>query len=140
MSPAPRECTLELDRADPLPAARIVEQLAGHVPRHLPAGFGLAGVWESRLEPEGGLAIWTDAECREVTVRVYRGTAGEVDPAGPRVGEWTLVDDSPGCASAAPGETRCVSYAAESGADVLAVQTVGLERAEADAVVRSIPT
>ncbi len=139
-SPAPRACPLGNAQADPLPVGRIVEQLAGHVPGELPAGFGLAGVWESHLRPAGGLAIWTDDRCREVVVRVYRGTAGSVDLRGPRVGDWTVVADSPECGDAGQGPSPCFGYAADSGPDVLGVTTRGLDRAQSEALVESIPT
>ena len=73
------------------------------------------------------MAIWTDAECREVTVRVYRGTADRWTRTGPRVGDWT----SSGTPAAATRRGDSVHLLRrESGCRRHRGADVGLERTE----------
>jgi hypothetical protein len=112
--------------------------MRGHAPTALPPGFGIQGAFELS---GGGRIILTDERCRTVTV----GFVPNGDPQPPphvvdRVGPWVVeYDKARACGNYVMGMGRCTGYwvAAQDGG--VRVQTIGLSRAEADAVVLSIP-
>jgi hypothetical protein len=138
LSPAPRDCPQGIVRADDLPASRLVEQMRGHVPTRLPAGFGLETAWQKGDGMEGA-ALWADEKCREVFMALWPGHSSTL--VGPKVGDWTVTADAPGeCGNAELGSARCLVYHVFVDEGTLGVQMMGLERAEGDEIVLSIPT
>lgn len=140
VSRAPRECPRGIERNDPVPADELPERMRGHLPEWLPEGFGLAKArGESRSESVGGSATWWDDRCRWVVVGFSRAPSPITE--GPRVGVWTVEYDKPkACGNYIFGGGRCIGYRASVDGGSLSVQTMGLERDQADRVVRSIPT
>jgi hypothetical protein len=139
LSPAPIDCPIGIVRADNVPASKLVEQMRGYVPSHLPDSFGLIGAWGEGDGAEGA-AIWADTNCREVFVSLQGGHPSL--PDGPTVGSWTVTADEPGdCGNAVLGEAaRCLNYQAHVDDGTLFVQMMGLARADGDDIVLSIPT
>ena len=139
LSPAPTQCPTGIVRASSIQASDLVDQMKGHVPLSLPSGFGLAEAW---AEGDGtlGAAMWSDAACREV--RVALSSSRALPPGGPRVGAWTVTVDAPkACGNAVLGDARCLGYLANAeGGITVIVQMMGLDRAEGDEIVLSIPT
>jgi hypothetical protein len=116
----------------------MLQQLDGHVPSDLPAGFGLVGLWDGgggRSGDPKGFAMWLDASCRNISVTTW--TTADPIPEGPRVGLFTLVSFvPPTCPS--PGPRPCFAYRAHVTPGLAEVDIVGVRRAEADEIVRSI--
>jgi hypothetical protein len=134
---APRTCPLPLERADSLPANQIVDAMDGHLPHWFPGRWGLAGAWSDGHG--GSWATWADARCREVTVFTGSGSPDGLR-SKPHVGPWTVTDDvSRGCGNAVLGMGTCLGYETEIPSGQAGVQMMGLERPEADRIVRSIP-
>jgi hypothetical protein len=52
LTSAPRECPVQIERGDSVPADQIVEAMGGHVPYWLPPSFGLEGAWND------GRSMW----------------------------------------------------------------------------------
>ena len=139
VSPAPaaaRHCLMGPVRAQSVDPAAMLSQLDGHVPTDLPAGFGLLGLWGGLggADPEG-TAIWFDTSCRNVAIDTW--ASSDPIPDGPTVGVFTLTSGvPPTCAT--PGPKPCLSYRAHLAPGLVEVDTVGLARSEADAIVRSV--
>ena len=138
VSPAPaaaRHCLMGPMRAQSIDPAELLPQLYGHVPSGLPAGFGLLGLWDGGVGGPGETAMWFDASCRNVTVETW--ASSDPIPDGPTVGLFTFTSGvPPTCAT--PGPKPCLSYRAHLAPGLVEVDTVGLARAEADAIVRSV--
>ena len=140
ISPAPRvsERCFHFPIRDPsLNPATILDALNGHVPTALPPGFGLYGLWGGG-EGEGaarGHAIWADASCRTVAVTTW--AVSEEVGEGPRVGPFTLTAGVPSTCTR-PGPTPCLAYRAELSPGLVQVDIVGIDRAAADEIVRSM--
>ena len=138
----------------------LVQWLDGHVPRWLPADFGLVdwtiseeywdhGAGETRQAQSD--AVWADAGCRRVSLGVF-----EANPDTPRldrfytvideVGDWAVVV-GPGCERRAIADGSCLRYVAwsnereESGGGVLGLhlQMLGIERDVGDRIALGIP-
>jgi hypothetical protein len=124
-------------RAQAMDPSTILQGLDGHVPTDLPRGFGLEGLFdggEGSGAPKGS-AIWVDASCRSVSVTTW-ATSAEVGE-GPRVGLFTLTSAvPPTCVS--PGPTPCLAYRARLAPGLVEVDTVGIDRADADEIISSI--
>jgi hypothetical protein len=81
---APRACPIgigELRGGRLAGHGEILRAMGGHVPDWLPSGFGLAGAWSWQ---KTAWAIWTDKECRLVTI-FYNAAGGD----GRRTGRLT---------------------------------------------------
>lgn len=132
LTPASHGCPLQgIDRGNAVPADQIVEAMGGHVPQWLPPSFGLEGAW---IEGKSIWAVWTDGTCRAVSViaadRGHRWRA-----SGPRVGQWVVAVDAPGC-----GSGNCLDYYAHLGpTGSVGFHAQGLDRSEGDRIVLSIP-
>jgi hypothetical protein len=139
-SPAPAaagRCLQMPIRAERLDPGRMLEVLDGHVPEELPAGFGLVGVFggEQGSSAPKGSAIWVDSACRTVSITTW-ATSEAIGP-GPRVGLFALTSAVPStCIS--PGPMPCLAYRAGLDPGLVAVDIVGIDRSNADDVVRSI--
>ena len=95
VSPAPRTCPVFDVRADAASPAELGDRLRGHVPEYLPDGFGLDSVW-GEGDHTLGSASWADAQCRTVTVVLAVSVPDDL-PSGPRVGNWVVTINAPGC-------------------------------------------
>ena len=138
LSPAPTPCPTGIVRANSIPASDLVDQMKGHVPLSLPSGFGLSEAWS---DGDGfiGAALWSDVGCREVSVALASHRAEP--PDGPRVGAWTVTVNAPGaCGNSVLGDARCLGYLTNVDDGTLIVRMMGLDRAEGDEIVLSIPT
>ena len=124
-------------RADSASPEQLVDRLRGHVPEYLPDGFGLDSVW-GEGDRTLGSAAWADARCRTVTVFLAVAVP-DVLPRGPRVGDWVVTIDSPGCGNLVLGDGRCLRYLTRVDGAGLWVVMTGLERPVGDKIVRSIP-
>ena len=147
LSPAPRptvgvppgECYGGIIRADSISAERLTAEMDGHVPFWLPPGFGLLQAWEAETESSigepGPGAIWADAGCRLVILRIY---PGEIAPSGEtRVGPWIVTQDSD-CFFAPVGEQRCVDYRTSISDRHLSLWTFALTDEEAERVLSNV--
>jgi hypothetical protein len=126
-------------RTDSVPISDLDEQLAGHLPRSLPDGFGLVDAWGAG-DGFQGTAIWTDERCRIVrlSLSAFQGWVGH---EGPRVGTWTVTGNaSRACFNSVLGTARCLEYRANVDEGQLWVQMMGLDRDEGDTIVGSIST
>ena len=138
LSPAPIDCPTGIVRADIVQPSEMVDQMNGHVPLMLPEGFGLAEAWGVG-EGLRGNVLWADARCREVRV-AFSSDTKRLTIDGPKVGAWTVTVDAPGqCGNGVLGDARCLGYAATAEDGTLIVQMMGLNRAEGDEIVLSIP-
>ena len=63
-------CTMLPVRAQTVSGDGLLNALGPFVPTWLPQGFGLVVGWRSDSSPGGG-AIWTDAQCRRITLEIY---------------------------------------------------------------------
>ena len=136
-SPAPTPCPEGIVRADSARVTELADRLQGHVPEHLPAGFGLANVW-GRGDWALGSATWTDDRCRMITVALAV-PLGAIPP-GPRLGEWVVTINAAGqCGNGVLGDARCLRYAARVDNMTLWVIMIGVDRSQGDDVVLSIP-
>ena len=142
-APAPRDCPMGIFRDRPVHSAQASRLMRGHLPTALPPGFGIQVALEfSSLESvRGAQIIWTDGRCRMVTVSFVLTEEPHVfSDIVDRVGPWVVEYDKPrACANAVMGMGRCTGYGAEVEDGVVGVQTIGLSRTEADALVRTIP-
>jgi hypothetical protein len=124
-------------REQQLDPTRMLEVLDRHVPAELPVGFGLVGVFgggQGSGAPKG-LALWVDAACRTISVTTWATT--EDVGSGPRVGLFTRTSAvPPTCIS--PGPKPCLAYRAELDPGLVEVDVVGIDRSDADDLVRSI--
>jgi len=138
LSPAPTTCPHGIVRAESAPTEELDHLMQGHVPGDLPEGFGIARVWGAG-DGTVGSATWTDVRCREVTVGLGKRVAF---PQGvPIDGDWFVTVDAPGgCGNAVLGTGRCLRYMAIVDDGTILVSMIGLDRAEADPIVFSIPT
>jgi hypothetical protein len=138
----------------------LVQWLDRHVPRWLPADFGLVdwtiseeywdhGAGETRQTRSE--AVWADAGCRRVSLALF-----EANPNTPRldrfytvvdeVGDWAVMA-GPGCERWAIADGSCLRYVAwsnereESGGGVLGLhlQMLGIERGVGDRIALNIP-
>jgi hypothetical protein len=135
-SPAPTPCPEGIVRADTARVTELADVLQGHVPEHLPAGFGLAEVW-GRGDRTLGDARWTDGRCR--TIEVLLAVPGALPP-GPRLGEWVVAINAAGqCGNGVLGEGSCLRYVARVDNHTLWVNMIGVDRSQGDGVVLSIP-
>lgn len=135
--PAPTPCPEGIVRADSAQVTELADRLQGHVPEHLPGGFGLAYVW-GRGERTLGSATWTDERCRAITVTV--GVPVGALPSGPRLGDWVVTINATGqCGNGVLGDARCLRYAARADNLELWVLMIGVDRSQGDDVVLSIP-
>lgn len=136
-SPAPTPCPEGIVRADSARVTELADRLQGHVPEHLPTGFGLAHVWGSGDRTLGS-ATWTDEQCRTILVALT-APVGDL-PAGPRLGEWVVTINAAGqCGNGILGDARCLRYAARADNLTLWVLMIGVDRSQGDDVVLSIP-
>lgn len=140
LSPTPsaaRSCIQMPIRAQQLDPTRMLEVLDRHVPAELPVGFGLVGVFgggQGSGAPKGS-ALWVDAACRTISVTTW-ATPEDVS-SGPRVGLFTLTSAvPPTCIS--PGPRPCLAYRAGLDPGLVEVDVVGIDRSDADDLVRSI--
>jgi hypothetical protein len=136
LTPASRECPLQIERGNSVPADQIVEAMGGHVPHWLPPSFGLEGAWNA-----GGSiwATWTDGTCREVTVVAADCGRSLVAMSGPRVGPWVVTVDAPGCGNQVLRSANCLDYYAAGTTGGVGFHAAGLDRTEGDRIVLSIP-
>ena len=138
-----------------------VQWLDGHVPRWLPADFGLVD-WviseevydrgEDETIKAQSAAVWADAGCRRVSLALF-----EANPDIPRmdrfytvvdeVGDWAVMA-GPGCERGAMADGSCLRYVAwssdergESGGGVLGLhlQMLGIDRDVGDKIALGIP-
>lgn len=134
---ARRDCPTGLVRADSDTFDGAFDRMDGRVPTVLPEGFGVAEAWG---EGEGALGqvLFVDARCREIFVATYDGR--QRLGRGASLGRWVVTSSGPrDCGNAVLGDARCLRYGTHMGGKTIAVLTMGLERSEADGVVRSIP-
>ena len=130
-SPAPTACPQGIHRSGEADAKDIDHVLYGHVPRWLPAGFGLLTLYADHS------AVWSDRRCREVELGVSGD--GDLDPAVAAVGQWRVIADAAnGCGNAVLGRGRCLDYQTKIDHHVITVQMMAVDRAEGDRIVRSI--
>jgi hypothetical protein len=129
-------CPLGIARASTIPADSLGDVMANHVPTWLPRGMGLVEAFGSGEGFSGG-AYFADVRCREVELWFWRSAdVGD----GERMGPWVVQESSPGdCFNAVLGSARCIIYNTVVHGGSVGVQMMGLERAEADKIVRSIP-
>jgi hypothetical protein len=114
----------------------IPRLLRDHVPRALPAGFGVLESWRaSGPDLEAG-AAWADIRCRTVVVSLSLGPAGALE--GERVGDWFVVRGVT-CSNGLFTDVPCTTYAAEVDGGRLELAVVALTRSEADPIALSIP-
>ena len=141
LSPAPSPggaagyCPFGIARASSIPSESLVDVMADHVPRWLPDGMGLVEAFGPG-EASGG-AYFADVNCREVQVWFWRSSdLGQ----GERMGAWVVNVSGPrDCGNSVLGSSRCIDYHAEVDGGSVGVQMMGLERAEGDRIVESIP-
>ena len=86
----------------------------------------------------GGWGVWADARCRVVQVE-YSTLGTTTNPAGPRVGAWTVTEDAKGCGNAVLGPAPCLRYEAKVSGGALDFFSMGLDRRAGDRIVLSIP-
>ena len=130
-SPAPTSCPQGIHRSGVANVKDIDRVLYGHVPRWLPAGFGLLTLYADHS------VVWSDRHCREVELGVYGD--GDMDPAAAAVGRWRVIADAAnGCGNTVLGRGRCLDYQTKIGHHVITVQMMGVERPAGDRIVRSI--
>ena len=140
VSPTPaasRHCIGFPIRAQVLDPSTMLQALDRHVPSSLPVGFGLVGLWGSGGGGSGdpkGFVLWVDASCRTISVTTW--ASSDAITAGPLVGSFTLTSSGPPKCSTRP--LPCLVYKARLSPGLVEVDTVGLNRAAADEVVRSI--
>jgi hypothetical protein len=140
LSPTPsaaRSCIEMPSRAQRLDPTRMLEVLDQHVPTELPVGFGLVGVFgggQGSGAPKGS-AVWVDAACRTISVTTW--VTPEDVGSGPRVGLFTLTSAVPPT-FVSPGPRPCLAYRAGLDPCLVEVDVVGIDRSNADNVVRSI--
>jgi hypothetical protein len=142
LSPAPSptgamsSCPAALARASTISPGALDEVMAGHVPTWLPPGMGLVEAFGPGDGASGG-AFFADTRCREVRLRFWDSSE---QGDGERMGRWVVQSSAPGdCFNAVLGSARCIDYHAVVGGGSIGVQMMGLEREEADKIVRSIP-
>ena len=136
-TPAPRDCPVgSRDRI--VTPAQGIQLMRGHVPTDFPPGFGILLALESG---SGGGITWTDGRCRMVRVSFMPSGEPMVSSNGvDQVGPWVVESDRPeACGNYVMGMGRCIGYTAAVSDGVVSVQTIGLSREEADALVLSIP-
>jgi len=137
-TPAPRDCPTGIVRDRLVTPAQAIQLMRGHVPTDFPPGFGI----QLALESSSGAGItWTDGRCRMVRVSFMPSGDPMVSSKGvDQVGPWVVeYDKAEACGNYIMGMGRCIGYTAAVGDGVVGVQTIGLSRGEADALVRSIP-
>jgi hypothetical protein len=123
-------------RAESIDPAGMLSQLDGHVPSHLPSGFGLLGLWGGGGSGDPvGTALWFDASCRNIAIMTWASSDPISD--GRIVGRFTVVEGVP-ATCITPGPHPCLSYRAHLEPGLVEVDTVGLSRSEADELVRSV--
>jgi hypothetical protein len=129
-------CPFGTARASTIPAGSLGDVMANHVPTWLPRGMGLVEAFGSGDGSSGG-AYFADVECREVELWFWESSeAGD----GERLGPWVVEEGSPGdCFNAVLGSARCINYHTVVDGGSVGVQIMGLERAEANKVILSIP-
>jgi hypothetical protein len=118
-----------------VPSAQTVSAMGGHIPTLFPeSNFGLEGAWSMHGRWASSWATWTDQRCRTVTVYFYPRQAG-----GPA--QWTTqYDKARACGNSVMGMGECIGlHVALPREGGVAVQTIGLSRAEANRLVQSIP-
>ena len=150
LEPAPTSCPVSSLQTDygthsSLPA---ILQLGGYVPRWVPIGFGVSGVWRSRAG-DGGRVTWADTSCRRVIWVTYAASGAPVTPMrgnNGHVGAWTLgvsraaSRDHRQCADATPKPGTCLLfYQATTSKGTVSILSLGLSRADGDRVATSIP-
>jgi hypothetical protein len=137
---APRDCPMALPRAPTITPEELPDAMGGHVPHWLPRRFGVANTFASDEGAYAG-ATWSDRRCRQVQVGVNLSSSPLKPPSGHRVGAWTLTRDAPhGCFNAVLGKARCLVYLAPlSPRGSVGLETIGLDRKEANRIVLSIP-
>jgi Tol biopolymer transport system component len=138
LSPAPRECPVGIGflrhpRAEP---REVPDAMHGHLPSGFPSWFGLQLAYKG----DAAGAMWTDGRCRVVTVGFSVGSLTPSSaPSAEHLGRWVVEYDRPdACGNGVMGVGRCTGYLAQASDGVVSVQTIGLSRKEADAVVLSI--
>jgi hypothetical protein len=137
---APRHCPIALPQGPSVPAKELPDAMRGHLPHWLPHGFGVTDIFASDDGSYAG-ATWSDHRCRQVQVGVNFSSSVFGIRSGHRVGAWTLTKDVPrGCGNAVLGKARCLIYLARlRPAGSAGVETIGLNRKEANRIVLSIP-
>jgi hypothetical protein len=150
LEPAPTSCPVSPLQStygvrSSVPAVR---QLAGYVPRWVPIGFGISGVWRSHVGG-GSRVTWTDISCHRVIWVTYAASGTHVISElgnGGHVGAWTVgvsgdpVRDPRQCANAMPKPGTCVLfYAAKTSKGTVSIISDGVSRADGDRVALSIP-
>jgi hypothetical protein len=108
-------------RAQTVSGDGLLNALGPFVPTWLPQGFGLVVGWSSDSSPGGG-AIWTDAQCRRITLEIHPGAAEGESP--PPVGEWHVAER--GHCTRDEIRIPCVGYDVRTDGYVLLVQTEDL--------------
>ena len=130
LSPAPAaaaavspygNCPILPVRAQTVSGDGLLNALGPFVPTWLPQGFGLVVGWRSDSSPGGG-AIWTDAQCRRITLEIHPSAVEGGSP--PPDSEWRVAERG----HCIRDEIRipCVSYDVRADGDVLLVQTEDL--------------
>lgn len=135
LSPAPRECPLPPQRGSTVPPESLAEAMNGHVPQRLPPRFGFVYLVGEAYDALA-TATWTDAGCREMTLTLWQ-TQSQGDLPGPKVGPWTVTEDSPGCGNAVLGNGHCLDYRMKTGNGELELFFMGVPRSEADPIALS---
>jgi hypothetical protein len=142
LSPAPSPsgemsfCPFGTSRASSIPPESLADVMANHVPASLPAGMGLVGAFGPSEGSPGG-AYFADAQCREI--QLWFWDSSELGD-GERMGPWAVEVSGPGdCGNSVLGSSRCIEYHAAVDGGSIGVQMMGLERAEGDKIVQSIP-
>ena len=133
---AAQSCPVEGTAGVPTPATEIPRLLQDHVPRALPAGFGVLASWRALGPGLKSGAAWADTRCRTVVVSLRLGPAGALD--GERVGDWFVEQDGT-CSNGLLTDVPCTKYAAEVSGGRLELAAVALTRSEADPIALSIP-
>lgn len=132
LSPAPAtasgaECVFGMIRADIVRGRDAREALGPYAPRWLPPEFGLAVAWRppegSGVTDSDAGAIWTDEDCRQIQLEIFRGAADDESPRPGR--EWRL-EGRGECTFGDLRDVPCVWYHAQANGDAISLLAADL--------------